>query len=176
MRIRAAQPDDAPAIGRVQVETWRAAYRGIVWDATLASLSPTERARQWGDLLADQSGARFIVVADNATGGVSGFAAAGPERSGDPTYRGELYAIYVLPSHQRGGLGDSLVHAVATRLAAAGTTSMLLWVFEANAQSRAFYEALGGIVVRTQPIDIAGQTLTEVAYGWPDLRALLARR
>jgi hypothetical protein len=47
------------------------------------------------------------------------------------------------------------------------------WVFEANAQARAFYEALGGIVVRTQPIDIAGQTLTEVAYGWPNLSALL---
>jgi ribosomal protein S18 acetylase RimI-like enzyme len=171
--IRAAQPEDAPAIGRVQVETWRAAYRGIVWDATLAGLSPTERARQWRELLADNSGARFIVVAQDATDGVSGFAAAGPERSGESTYQGELYAIYVLPSHQRRGLGGSLVRAVASRLAAAGTTSMLLWVLEANAQGRAFYEGLGGIVVRTQPIDIAGQTLTEVAYGWPDLRALV---
>jgi len=62
-------------------------------------------------------------------------------------------------------VGGSLVRAVASRLAAAGTTSLLLWVFEANAQARTFYEALGGIVVPTQPIDIAGQTLTEVAYG-----------
>jgi len=50
---------------------------------------------------------------------------------------------------------------------------MLLWVFDANAQARTFYEGLGGVVVREQPIDITGQTLTEVAYGWPDLRALL---
>jgi len=174
--IRAAQPDDAPAIGRVQVETWRAAYRGIVWDATLARLSPVERARQWSEFLTDRSGSRFIVVAHDATDEVSGFAAAGPERSGDPTYQGELYAIYVLPSHQRCGVGGSLVRAVASRLAAAGTTSLLLWVFEANAQARTFYEALGGIVVRTQPIDIAGQTLTEVAYGWPDVGALLEAR
>jgi ribosomal protein S18 acetylase RimI-like enzyme len=174
--IRAARPDDAPAIGRVQIEAWRAAYRGIVWDATLARLSPTERAREWGELLADGRGARFIMVADDATDGVSGFAAAGPERSGDPTYRGELYAIYVLPSHQRQGLGGSLVRFVASRLAAAGTTSMLLWVLEANPRARAFYEALGGIVVRSKSIDIAGQTLTEVAYGGPDLRGLLGSR
>lgn len=174
--IRAARPDDAPAIGRVQVEAWRAAYRGIVWDATLARLSPTVRASEWGELVADDRGARFIVVADDATDGVSGFAAAGPERSGDPIYRGELYAIYVLPSHQRQGLGGSLVRAVASRLAAAGTTSMLLWVLEANPRARAFYEALGGIVVRSKSIDIAGQTLTEVAYGWPDLRGLLGSR
>jgi hypothetical protein len=54
--IRAARPDDAPAIGRVQIETWRAAYRGIVWDATLAALSHTVRAREWGELVADDRG------------------------------------------------------------------------------------------------------------------------
>ena len=93
MRIRAATEDDAPAIGRVQVETWRAAYRGIVADATLAGLSATERAREWRDLLADRNGARFIFVAHDATDALGGFATAGPERSGDPNYRGELYEV-----------------------------------------------------------------------------------
>jgi len=50
---------------------------------------------------------------------------------------------------------------------------MLLWVFDANAPAQTFYEGLGGVVVREQPIDITGQTLTEVAYGWPNLSALL---
>jgi hypothetical protein len=45
---------------------------------------------------------------------------------------------------------------------------------EANSPARAFYEALGGIAVRRQPIDIGGATLTEVAYGWPDLAPLLS--
>ena len=148
MKIRAATEDDAPAIGRVQVETWRAAFRGIVADATLAGLSATERARQWRDLLADRSGARFIFVAQDITDALGGFAAGGPERSGDPNYRGELYALYVLPSHRRRGVGRDLMRAVAGRLAAAGTRSMLLWVFDANTQARTFYEALGGVVIR----------------------------
>ena len=173
MRIRAAGPADAHAIARVHVETWRSAYRGVVSEAYLASLSPAERAGQWRGFLADGNSARFVLVAHDEADTLIGFAAAGPERSGDPDYRGELYALYVLPPHQRRGFGHRLVQAVAGRLVAAGTRSMLLWVLDANAQAREFYEALGGIAVREQPIDIAGMTFTEVAYGWPDLQALL---
>jgi ribosomal protein S18 acetylase RimI-like enzyme len=79
----------------------------------------------------------------------------------------------VLPSHQRRGFGRRLVQAVTVRLTAAGTSSMLLWVLDANARAREFYEALGGTVVREQPIDIGGVTFREVAYGWRDLQQLL---
>jgi hypothetical protein len=51
---------------------------------------------------------------------------------------------------------------------------MLLWVLEANPRARAFYEALGGVVVRAQPIEIGGATFTEVAYAWPELAAIVA--
>lgn len=173
MRIRVAVPDDAPAIGRVHVETWRSAYRGIVPDTYLAGLAPAERASQWRDFLADSTGTRFLLLAHGKIDELIGFAAAGPERSGDPTYQGELYALYVLPSHHRRGFGHRLVRAVAGRLAAAGTRSMLLWVLDANTPARKFYEALGGTVVRGQRIDIGGVPFTEVAYGWSDLQVLL---
>lgn len=48
---------------------------------------------------------------------------------------------------------------------------MLLSVLAANAPARRFYQALGGEVVGQQPIEIAGVTLAEVAYGWPDVAA-----
>ena len=102
-----------------------------------------------------------------------GFAAAGPERSGDPNHRGELYALYVLPSHQQHGVGRGLLRAVAGRFVTAGTRSMLLWVLAANPRARAFYEALGGVVVRDQPIEIGGATFTEVAYAWSELAAII---
>jgi hypothetical protein len=47
VKIRAAAPADTEAIGRVHVETWRSAYRGLVSDAYLAGLSPAERAVRW---------------------------------------------------------------------------------------------------------------------------------
>jgi hypothetical protein len=44
-------------------------------------------------------------------------------------------------------------------------------VLEAN-PSRAFYERLGGVLTGQEPITIANLNLIEVAYGWPDIRAL----
>jgi GNAT superfamily N-acetyltransferase len=112
--------------------------------------------------------------ADHRSGELIGFAAAGPERSGHPVYRREVYAIYVLPSHQRRGVGRALMQAVAARLAAERSAAMLLWVLEANAPARRFYATLGGTVVGEQPIEIGGAILKEVAYGWLDVGALLA--
>ena len=70
----------------------------------------------------------------------------------------------------RAFLGD---RGAARVLVVVRLPSMLLWVLEANVPARAFYEALGGIVVRHQPIEIGGATLTEIAYGWADLAPLL---
>jgi ribosomal protein S18 acetylase RimI-like enzyme len=172
VRIRAAVAADAPAIARVHVETWRSAYRGIVPPTFLAGLSVEERTGLWHKRIADPLGARFVFVVEVAEALV-GFAAGGPERSGDPNYPGELHSLYVLPSYQRHGLGRALVHAVAARLATTDTQSMLLWVLEANAPARSFYERLGGTLVRTQPIEVGGSGFTEVAYGWPRLDTLV---
>jgi len=49
---------------------------------------------------------------------------------------------------------------------------MLVWVLVDNHPARRFYEALGGQELRTQPIEIGGVTLEEVAYGWQDIRGL----
>ena len=173
MKLRDATAHDVDAVGRVHVESWRATYPGIVPDAHLTALSPIRRAEQWRNFLADAAGVRFLVVADDEAGNVVGFAAGGPERSGDPEYRGELYAIYLGASYWRRGVGRELACAVARRLAATGIRSMLVWVLEANTRARGFYETLGGVAVRTQSIEIGGARLTEIAYGWSDLTVLL---
>jgi ribosomal protein S18 acetylase RimI-like enzyme len=175
VRIRAAADHDAQAIGHVRVKVWRFAYRDILPEAYLAGLSPEERAGQWRSLLTDPGSTRFVLVVVNERDEVVGFAAAGPQRSAEPGYQGELYALYVLPLHQRRGLGRALVRAVAHRLSAGGMSSMLLWVLESNASARRFYERLGGSVVRDRSIDVGGVTLTEVAYGWPRLGIFLNR-
>jgi GNAT superfamily N-acetyltransferase len=140
-------------------------------DEHLASLSYEARAKRWEETLSTTEGPGFVYVAQDDSGNVVGFATGGPERSGDPIYRGELYAIYLLPSHQRKGIGRHLVAIVVNRLMQMGFDSMLIWVLTQN-PSRKFYEALGGQPVREKEIVIGGATLTEVAYGWPDIRAL----
>jgi GNAT superfamily N-acetyltransferase len=165
---------DASAIARVQVDSWRTTYAGIVPADYLARLSYGQQGQLWGHYLCTLSGAAAMYVAEAATKEVVGFAHCGPERSGNPLYTGELYAIYLLAAYQRQGLGHQLTTAVANGLLHHGLSSMLVWVLAAN-PSRAFYEALGGQHVAEQEITIGAARLTEVAYGWRDVRELAVR-
>lgn len=175
MIVRAATPDDAAAIACVHIETWRTAYGGIIPGYVLAGLSYERRLQRWTEILnrpADARSGNFVAVLDDR---VVGFASGGPERDGDPVYTGELYAIYVLRTHERRGLGRLLTHAVAALLVEAGFDSMLVWVLSDNSAARRFYEALGGTVLREKPADIFGLMLPEVSYGWTDLDELVRK-
>jgi len=174
MIIREARCADAPAIGRVQVDSWRTTYAGLVPADYLASLSYEQQGQVWARSISSLSSAAAMYVAAAAAEGVVGFAHSGPERSGNQTYTGELYAIYLLAAYQRQGVGRQLTGAVAKGLLQRGLPSMLVWVLAAN-PSRAFYEASGGQQVAEQEIRIGAARLTEVAYGWRDIRGLAAR-
>jgi GNAT superfamily N-acetyltransferase len=157
------------------VDSWRAAYRGLVPDDYLEGLSYDESERLWQDVIA--AGDSCVFVAEDE-GGVFGFA-SGQRRqrfSRDlREYEGELKTVYVLPSHKGAGAGGRLVGAVARYFAGHGVNSMLLWVFADNRSARGFYESLGGVVVAEGGFELDGAWLTEVAYGWKDLGVLLAR-
>ena len=98
-----------------------------------------------------------------------GFASGGRERAGETGYTGELYAVYLLESAQRRGYGRELVRAVVGGLREMGLEDMIIWVLRDNRPARDFYERLGGVYVRTQPITFGSVTLEEVSYGWPRL-------
>lgn len=63
---------------------------------------------------------------------------------------------------------------IAEKLAAAGLTSMIVWVLKDN-PACAFYETLGGTRVGSKPIVIGGANLEETAFGWLDIQTLLDR-
>ena len=170
--IREATSDDAAAIARVHLDTSRATYKGLLPDEVLAETTYEWRFAVWSRALGDEGGAEFVYVAtDDADGRVFGFASGGPEREGDKEYDGELYAIYLLDTHQRKGAGRRLVQAVAERLAESGFRSMLIWVLAENPYRR-FYETLGGVPVREKTIERGDRTLREIGYGWEDFKSL----
>jgi L-amino acid N-acyltransferase YncA len=173
--IRKARLEDAPGIARVQIDSWRTTYRGLIADEFLQTLSYELREQRWRQPLSDPSSESFLYLAADETGKVIGFSYAGPERSGDPVYRGEVYAIYLLELAQGRGNGRKLIRVVADELLGCGFPSMLLWVFKENHPSRRFYEAIGGNYLREKTIEIGNQTLIEVAYGWKNLSKLAGK-
>lgn len=135
--IREANLADALDIAMVQVDSWRSTYSGIVPRDYLDALSYEQRTINWRDILSCSTGRQFVFVAEDHPGRIVGFASGGQERSGDFGYTGELYAIYLLDSHQRIGLGRMLTSKIAQRLSEEGIHSMLVWVL-ALSPSRLF--------------------------------------
>lgn len=157
------------------MDTWRAAYAGIVPDDYLANLSYGESERLWLDVIDAREGCVFVAEGDR---GIYGFASGRPRRrfsKGLEEYRGVLETVYVLPAGQGTGVGRDLMEAVARYFLDHAVTSMILWVFEENHAARGFYEALGGVPVAGDGFEIGGAWVREMAYGWRDLGVLLRR-
>ncbi len=176
MEIRDARPDDVPTIAKVHVDSWRTTYRDVLPKSYLNDLSYDARETMWAGAFGADS-QTFLIVAEDA-GKIAGFAAGGAARKDTPeakTYGGELYAVYMLESYQRRGLGRRLVAAVAEALIARGHSEMITWVLEDNAACR-FYERLGGEFLGSKTVEIADMSLRAVAYGWPDASVLLKPR
>ncbi|MBE0669536.1 MAG: GNAT family N-acetyltransferase [Anaerolineales bacterium] len=166
--IRKADPKDAPEIATVHIAAWKEAYRGIVPDDFLENLSVQRRTEQWVNSLSDVNHLYHHALIAEVNGHIVGFSNFGFPQKEDDEFDGELYAIYLLKSAQKFGIGRALFVEAANSLMQMGSTSMLVWVLKDN-PSRGFYEHLNGVYLREKMIEIGGSELVEAAYGWRDL-------
>jgi hypothetical protein len=73
--VRRATLADAPAMGRVHVRAWQAAYRGQMPDAYLDGLRPEDREAHWeGTLAGDHLRGTILVAGASRSGEVFGVA------------------------------------------------------------------------------------------------------
>jgi GNAT superfamily N-acetyltransferase len=167
--VREATVDDAEAIARVHVASWRSAYRGLVPEAVLNGLSVERRTTGWKEWL-DREG-HGPIVANSMTwvaeveDVVCGFANAGPCRDEDATDRtGEVHAIYITEDVWDAGVGAALMNAAVSWLRERFAHATL-WVLEGNARGRAFYEKGAWAWDGTrQTLDFDGTDLPEIRY------------
>ncbi len=166
-RVRVAHAGDAEAIARVQVQSWRSTYTGIVPAAYLRALDVLERTKGWIKVI--EGGQAAMFVAESA-GEVFGFCCGGGLRDaqlgGTEGYDGELYAIYVLAARQGSGAGRRLTERLEGALRGQGVQRILTWVLKDN-PAVGFYRRVGAVWVAEKTIEIGGEMLVEVAYGWP---------
>ena len=87
------------------------------------------------------------------------------------SFNAELFAIYILASAQKSGIGTALLRQLADTLRNQGLTSMIVWVLEKN-PSKAFYLKSAAQLITSKEIEIGGIVLTEQAFGWPAMDAI----
>ena len=167
--IRPADDDDVTGLTHVHISSWQTSYRGMVPDEMLDTQSVERREGYWRQVIGGEGISQFVLVAQTEQGDIAGFVSGGKSRLETLPFDGELYAIYLLESYKRQGIGERLFRAALEKLKTDGYRSMMLWVLADNIPARRFYEKMGGKSVTEQMITIGGRELMEVAYGWETL-------
>jgi GNAT superfamily N-acetyltransferase len=163
--IRAARPGDARRIARLDVETWRAAYAGILATPFLVGLSAQRREVGWSAVIEREP--RDVRVAVDADGNIQAFGSCGRCRAG-AKFAGEVFTLYVAPDWQNQGIGRRLLITLFERLAAQGCGSAIIWVLRDN-PGRFFYRRLGGREVQHKIFAVGGKRIEAAGFAWNDL-------
>jgi ribosomal protein S18 acetylase RimI-like enzyme len=160
--VRPATAQDGDAIGRVQVETWRAAYAGLLPEETIAGFDVAHRQLLWREGLSRTPRAGSATLVAELDGDVVGFASLGAAH--EDGQKGEIYAIYVHPSCWGLGLGRVLIEGAESSLQRSGFRTALLWVLEGNERAERFYRAAGWRRDGRKDEDFQGASVVELRY------------
>ncbi|MFF0653926.1 GNAT family N-acetyltransferase [Micromonospora tulbaghiae] len=154
--VRPARPEDAGEIARIQLATWRVAYRRILPRHVLDNLDEAYLARRWGAAVQEPpSGAHRVLVAveQAAQSYLVGFIASGPADADAlaPDEPAEALGsgvaavtdLLVEPRWGRRGHGSRLLAAAVDHWRADGLTRAVAWAFDADAATRKFLGSTG---------------------------------
>ncbi len=168
IRVRRASPEDAGAIARVFVDSWRDSYAGLLPSSYLVRLNVRRQEMLWTSEIRRAGPKGAVIVACDDLYGVVGFASFGAARDKAVGYDGEVYTLYVDPNHMGRGAGRKLMAAAFARLFSAGFRSCVVWALKGN-PARYFYMSEGGKLVAERPGAVGGRPVREVAFGWSDI-------
>ena len=147
--VRPALPGDAAEIARVQVVTWRTAYRSVLPAAVLDDWDAAAAEGSWHAAITSPPtpGHGVLVALERNT--LVGFAAFGPaeltagERQDPAGPTTELSTLLVEPRWGRRGHGSRLLSAVADLAGTGGAARLQVWLLEDDRVSTGFYESAG---------------------------------
>jgi GNAT superfamily N-acetyltransferase len=169
--VRPALPDDAGEIARIQVVTWRTAYRSFLPEALLDEWDEDAATTTWHAAITTPPtpGHSVLVALERNT--LVGFVAFGPaeltadERPDPAGPTSEVSTMLVEPRWGRRGHGSRLLSAVAELAGSGGAARLQVWLLEEDRVSAGFYESAGWAPdgwART--LDTGGVPLREVRW------------
>lgn len=166
MKIRKAVLEDAEGIAKVHVDSWRTTYKEIIPSSYLNDLSYVQRTELWKSNISKEE--NYVVVAEEETGQIIGFADSWRRENNTTENSGDLTSIYLLEEYQGKGVGKMLLKELFNHYKEKGYEKIFVEVLEDN-KTRYFYEHYGAKLVDTAQIKINGEILNELIYEWDDV-------
>ena len=144
--IRNAAVDDAEAIAAVHTASLQASYRPLIPDRIAhLVLDPPEvapRVPGWRRCLErPRVSTTLVACEDDAVVGFSTLRSTPGGNTGGAT--GEIWALFVQPSHWRRGIGRLLCERSLADARARGFSGVDLWELESNERARRFFRSMG---------------------------------
>lgn len=157
--FRDAVAADIPALAELHVTTWNATYN--------TSRGPTVAIRtwQWNKVFAEENRRDFVLVLEDRNKRLVGFTWGKPNEG---EFAGQLSKIYLRWEYHGLGLGRRMLEETARRFLDRGIHSFILFA-ELSNPTLGFYDRMGGERLLDDRGRFGG------AYGWRDVRKLLAR-
>jgi GNAT superfamily N-acetyltransferase len=162
--VREARAGDVPEVARIQVETWRTAYKRFLPPSVLAALDREQAEQAWAPAVGAPPPYRLLVATEQEW--TVGFLAVGPSAE-DDAGPGEaaVAALLVEPRWGRRGHGSRLLAAAVEFLRGDGLTGVVAWVPDGDRATAAFYESAGwerdGL---TRTLEADGGTVREARW------------
>ena len=139
--VRPATLLDAKAIADIHVSASRAAYRGLLSDDQINTVSADKRQAYWREAIDFNEPQVYVALDDGEVVGFVGFDRSRDQ--GTPPTTGEIWAIYVATSHWGRGVGLALWDAARDGLLEEGCNKVTLWVPLGNERALRFHELAG---------------------------------
>jgi len=159
--IRRGNLTDASALSEVFRHTWSQAYLGIIPQSHLESMIRRRGADWWTTTIKSGNGVLVLQVG----GEVAGYATLGAARVRGE-YEGEIYEIYVTPTHQGLGFGERLFEACRYQLDTRQMCGLIVWALADNTTAADFYWRRGGRPVGVGFERFGPRKLKKIAYAW----------
>ena len=171
IEFRQAERGDAEAVALLHARSWRESYRGSFTDAFLDGDLEGERIGVWQDRLGSPKADQFVELALEGDA-LRGFICVyGGE---DAEWGSFIDNLHVASAAKGRGLGAALMKRTAAHLDRHHPDAgIYLWVLEANAPARGFYERLGARNAGVTTMETHGGAMVRSCrYTWPDPRSL----
>ena len=147
--IRHARDGDATDIANVHDSAWRDAYRGVIPGRELERMVARRGPNWWQAAIRHSSlrnGSRLLVL--DFDDSIGGYVSYGRNRVPALPYQSEVFELYLAPEFQGMGFGRRLFTNARRDLSENGYGSTLVWALSDNERAVAFYQHLGGRLIR----------------------------
>lgn len=162
VRIRAPRAEDAAELAGVFRDSWQLAYTGVIPGDQLDRIVLRRDEAWWRQAVA--SSEQMLVL--EVSGAVVGYATYGTARTRG-RFQGEIYELYLSPTHQGLGFGEHLFEACRHQLDERGLRGLVVWALIDNPVACSFYWRRGGRPLASTVESFGKVKLEKAAFTWP---------